>query len=276
MKGTLEITTTVPCILMCKYCPQATLIKQYGRKNQSMTIETFKTCVDKVPTDIYIDFSGYAECFLNKRASEMMRYVYFETGHRVRLYTTLKGCSLDDIDLIRDIDFSEIVLHLPDNDNLMKANIDDEYIEVFKKFTVDIGYSKAHSHGPLHDKLKPLIKNCRQNPIEPQHLHTRANNIDPDKVKLNMKKENYRAGKIWCGVIDRGGGDRLNHNVLLPDGSVQLCCMTYGLEHPLGNLLFQDYEDLFTGEEYNKVIRAMNGDESIEIACRTCRESIPK
>ena len=34
------------------------------------------------------------------------------------------------------------------------------------------------------------------------------------------------------------------HNITLPNGDVSLCCMDYGLEHIIGNLLEQDYEDV--------------------------------
>ena len=38
--------------------------------------------------------------------------------------------------------------------------------------------------------------------------------------------------------------EKLYHNVVLPNGDVSLCCMDYGLEHIIGNLLDQEYEDV--------------------------------
>ena len=39
-------------------------------------------------------------------------------------------------------------------------------------------------------------------------------------------------------------------HVLLPDGTVILCCMDYGMKHVLGNLLEMDYKDLKREERY--------------------------
>ena len=37
---------------------------------------------------------------------------------------------------------------------------------------------------------------------------------------------------------------RMNHNVLLPNGDVVLCCMDFGMQHVLGNLKRQSYEEI--------------------------------
>ena len=44
-----------------------------------------------------------------------------------------------------------------------------------------------------------------------------------------------------------------DHNVMLPDGRVVLCCMDYGIKHVMGNILEQRYLDLFWGNELKRV-----------------------
>ena len=44
-----------------------------------------------------------------------------------------------------------------------------------------------------------------------------------------------------------------DHNVLLPDGRVVICCMDYSLQHVIGNLEKQSYYELFQGEEHKRV-----------------------
>jgi hypothetical protein len=146
----------------------------------------------------------------------------------------------------------------------MKCKIDENYITNFKSFINTIGYTSVHAYGSLHKNLQSLI-NCEIQPK--QRLHTRSNNVDTNF------KQRYLNGKIACGVIIRHHRENYNHNVLLPNGDVVLCCMDYGLKHRLGNLLINKYEDLFKSENY---ITLMNGleNENIEILCRTCSEAI--
>lgn len=62
----------------------------------------------------------------------------------------------------------------------------------------------------------------------------------------------------------------LNHNVLLPDGTVVLCCNDFGMKHVLGNLLKEDYDSIISSEQMRLVKRGMNLDESLSILCRKC------
>lgn len=261
------------CKNVCSYCPQSLLIKQYGRK-EYMTLDNFRIILSKLPKNVNIDFSGYAECFLNPDASTMMLEA-FKAGYRLRLFTTLVGITDKDIDIIKNISFAQTVLHLPDYEGHMKATVDDEYLRLAKRFKHEVGYHSAHCFGTLPDVLISIFNNCVEEPIDNQHIHTRANNLGDNTIdKLGLLKHNYTSGPITCGVIYRERETRFNHNVVLPNGQVQLCCMLYGLEHPIGNLLTDTYESLFTSEGYLRVMQGLT-DESIGLACRNCKETYP-
>jgi hypothetical protein len=45
--------------------------------------------------------------------------------------------------------------------------------------------------------------------------------------------------------------------------------MDWSLQHILGNLLITDYDSLFKGEEYSKIVRGLE-DDSSDILCRYC------
>lgn len=94
-------------------------------------------------------------------------------------------------------------------------------------------------------------------------MHDRAGNLDDDILISATRK---RHGKISCSLC----GQALNHNILLPDGRVLLCCMDYGMKHVLGNLLQQSYEEIINGSEMQRLKCAINGDESIDLLCRGC------
>jgi hypothetical protein len=273
MRGTIEITTISHCKNVCTYCPQSLLAKRYQHPDKVMSLDTFEKCLAKVPQDIWIDFAGYAEPFLNPNCAELLLAAN-KARYNIRLYTTLVGLTEETINKIKSIVFSSVILHLPDNEGYMKANVDDEYCRLAEKFIYNIGVTSSHVYGSLHNKLRGIISNCNEKPLNNQHLHTRANNVQSTKIEL--KPMNYISGPIECGVIVRKGGTMMNHNVLMPNGDVLLCCMDYGLEHKIGNLLTDNYDDLFQSAEYKRVVQGMNGDENIEILCRTCSEAYPK
>ena len=63
---------------------------------------------------------------------------------------------------------------------------------------------------------------------------------------------------------------------MLPNGDVVLCCMSYSLKHKLGNLLEQEYYDIFAGQEL-ATLRAenMRAKFSERSSCRTCNRATP-
>lgn len=60
----------------------------------------------------------------------------------------------------------------------------------------------------------------------------------------NLRLEKRKNGKVKCSVSS------FDHNVLLPNGDVVLCCMDYSLKHVLGNLNKQSYDSIIREEEY--------------------------
>ena len=66
----MEITTVIGCRVQCTFCPQTLLMNKYEEKANInkitwgepviMGFDTFRTCIDKLPKDTEIDFSGFA------------------------------------------------------------------------------------------------------------------------------------------------------------------------------------------------------------------------
>jgi hypothetical protein len=259
--GGLEITTVSLCKNMCTYCPQKLLQSVYGPK-EYMTLETFQTCLSKIPKDIDILFAGFAEPFLNPECSTMIK-IASQQGYLINLYTTLIGIREYDIGLLYGVKLNNVILHMPDNDGDMKCIVNQNYISNLKLFIKKIGFSSAHCHGPLHKKLNWLV-DC--NIQQKDKLHSRSNN----NKEMNQNQRLY--GKIVCDVIRRHNRANYNHNVLLPNGDVTLCCMDYGLKHKFGNLLTNSYNDLFESEAYKNLMNGLTN-EDVDILCRTCSEA---
>ena len=62
----------------------------------------------------------------------------------------------------------------------------------------------------------------------------------------------------------------MNTNVVLPDGTVLLCSQDYGMEHILGNLYLDTYEDILMGKKMQQIYEAANGSGNLQLLCRKC------
>lgn len=248
-KGRLEITTHIGCPMNCDDCPQALLRSKYkGRK--TMSFDDYKKAINKVPTNVRIDFSGMCEPFVNKSCADMILYAY-EKGHPLALYTTLQGATIEDYERLKDVKYEVVTIHLPDEEGRSTFKITDEYLEILNKWECD-----NHScHGTVAEAVKPYI-NPYKNLIT--FMHDRAGNVE-GRPHTNIDEDR----QIYCIT----SGLSLNHNVLLPDGTVLMCCMDYGMTEVFGNLFEQSYSEVVMSKEANEMRRRLYGGESI---CRKC------
>ena len=99
--GRLEITTHIGCPMNCIDCPQALLLSKYQGKRM-MDFEEYKYAIDKVPTNVRIDFSGMCEPFVNPHCADMILYAAAK-GHPLALYTTLQGATEEDYQKLKNI-----------------------------------------------------------------------------------------------------------------------------------------------------------------------------
>ena len=299
----LEITVNIAhkgCAVACIVCPQDKLSKTYNlypenKLIRDLSFDTFKTAIDKVPLTTRIDFSGYTEPYLNKDCSKMIKYVH-DRGHTVSVYTTLVGATESDVDLLLDIcqhptrPFSAfdqenpLCIHLPDEGGVMPVRITNKYKRVLK-YLITKAQSLRLGLG-THIRIMTMDKNGKLSkeildvfPVDKIPFQfkaiSRASNLDDDGVKRKAPTmTNYeggvgmKTGKIICK------SNSLHNNVLIPNGDVHLCCMDYGLEAKVGNLLENDYDYLHNGEEMKYITDRMT-DDSLEgdIICRRCENA---
>ncbi|MBN1841171.1 MAG: SPASM domain-containing protein [Deltaproteobacteria bacterium] len=223
-----------------------------------MSFETFGTCLKKIPKEICIDFSGFCEPWMNPHCTEMLTHAY-DQGFDVGVFTTAAWLTFQDIDQIKHIGFKRFVVHLPDNDNLTNMSVDVRYLETIGKLLEsDIVNLSFMTIGNLHENLANTFDIVvREDPVI-----DRAGNVTG---LPGLRRGKKMKGKIRCVSCT----DDLNHNVLLPNGDVALCCMDYGLQHIVGNLVSEKYLSIFNGVEYLKVKRGLI-DDSLDILCRYC------
>ena len=259
----LEVTLSIGCKLDCKFCPQEIIKNEYIKKScnkaKFLSFDDFKKCISKVAKGMLITFSGMSEPFLNPECSKMLKYA-FDKGYKITLFTTLMGMNDEDYEIIKKIDFDHLIIHIPDEENNSKFVITNHYLNLLKKISMEKHIDYYSCHGHVHNKIKNIIN---KNIEIYSDMIDRAGNLKVEGVNTSNNK-----GKIICMVgsaIDCGAWQP----ELLPDGSLILCPMDYGMKHVLGNLITEDWNQIKNGNEFSKILNGWQ-DDSIDILCRKC------
>lgn len=256
-------------------------LKNDKNRETMMSIDTFKKCLFTIDTAVDIHFSGYAEAFENPDAIEMVEHAV-NKGHNVGINTTLMFMTKEVIDrLVKIGRFKHFHVHtpsatyfetigrigktpflkdVPEDQGKTKKEISEKYFDLLD-YMIDNASSVGahfHTHSAPGKALHPEIEERFGNRIRAvgyknRGLNSRAGNIGKLTGEA-LWKDN------WC--------ERIIHNVLLPDGGVQLCCQDYGLEEPIGNLLHMSYHTLF---ETNRFKEIQAGKASI---CQRCDDGV--
>jgi hypothetical protein len=277
----LEFTLMVGCPLKCTFCPQDGLRGAYGKATKYLSLEDFRTILAKVPPHVRIDFSGMAEPWANPDATAMLRHA-LQSGYTIALYTTLYDLPPEDRDAVLGMltthaaQIEVLCLHLPDaNGNMRGWRYNAAYEASLRAFlglgmagtwrnfqvmTMDAG-GKPH---PDLDHLGIQLGTWQG--------HTRAGNVGPEDVgNQDIAATPQHDSAVTCGFTPF-----YDQNVCLPNGDVVLCCMDYGLQHRIGNLLEQDYYDIFASAGLG-ALRAENMRPGFSAAslCKRCDRATP-
>jgi organic radical activating enzyme len=268
----LEVTTTRGCRILCRYCPQEELLRSPLSKSQRLLrLEDFTRICEKLPRPFRLHFTGFSEPFHNPECAAMMRHAHRE-GYHLKLSTTLSGVGANDLDVFERCICFRTILHLPAAENLMNLPIIDEYVEILGRVlpTLGTGDLVLTFGSRFHDRIASLVAQHEHafevKVIAPESSdwNTRAGN----KVSFKRTPDLSRHARLRCTK------DRLFQNVLLPDGTVVLCCMDWTGKHVLGNLLTQSYEEITSGEEMKHVLRSLENGRSGTL-CWTCEYAAP-
>lgn len=266
----IDFTLVIGCIINCMYCPQSKLVSEYFKDNKNrkreLDFEDFVKILDTVEPGSTVSFAGMAEPFLNNRCADMICYAY-DRGYKISLCTTLQGMTEEDFDKICKIKFDRFVLHIPDNEKYAYFNIDDTYMKLLQRVHREITIDYYSCHGTPHKDIRSIVD---MNRIDRFNAQDRAGNLEMEEVVHHDWK-----GKIVCYRVWSAEAMCLSWlPEVLPDGTVLLCCQDYGMEHPLGNIIEEDWDSIFHGEGMKRYVQGLN-DESIKTICRKCECARP-
>lgn len=304
----------IGCPLQCTFCPQDELKAAYGKaagrrfrgtgtmaaadarthgplKNKYLSLDNFQIILKKIPRHVRIDFAGMAEPWANTQATQMLKYT-LEKGYQTGIYTTLFEMSRDDanrtLDLLHQhLEQLEILcLHVPDaNGNMTGWRPSTEYRDVLALF-LDFGQRELKGKFTLAGSLLcPRFQVMTMDPsgrvhealtdfglnLDPWRGHSRAGTLREEVVeKLQAKPPPQHRGAVMCSITPF-----FDHNVLLPNGDVVLYCMDYSLKHIIGNLLEQDYYEIFVSPELAR-LRTENSKPGFSKCslCKSCDDAV--
>lgn len=232
-----------------------------------MTFETFCACLDKLPTEEEVVFSGFAEPWLNPLCTAMLRHAE-RSGRPICVFTTLVGMAAADYEDLAGVKTRLLCLHLPDAAGNAHFTMQDEkYRAILARALADVAAHRLRvdffsCHGPLHPEIREAVLACCVPIVD--EMHDRAGNVADGTVR-HVPRRN--CGRIVC---TRCHGTALDQNVLLPDGTVLLCCMDYGMEFPLGNLLEDSWNEIAEGAAKRRCRAMLESEAEGDILCRTC------
>jgi hypothetical protein len=277
----LEFTLMVGCPLKCTFCPQDNLRGIYGTNTKYLSLPNFRLVLGKVPKHVRIDFSGMAEPWANPEATAMLRHA-LQAGYTVAIYSTLYGMTLQDgqdvVGLLRQhaAQIEVLCLHLPDRSGNMRGWRYSADYEANLRAFVALGMSRILANfqamtmdgsGVTHPDL--------------QHMgillgawkgHSRAGNVSEADVPgqpITATAEHHSA--VGCSFTPF-----YDQNVCLPNGDVVLCCMDYSLQHKIGNLLEQEYYEMFASSGLATLISEnMDPRFSHKSLCKSCDRAKP-
>tara|TARA_Y100001963_G_scaffold82457_1_gene114324 strand:+ start:278 stop:1279 length:1002 start_codon:yes stop_codon:yes gene_type:complete len=250
-------------------------LKNNSNRETQMTLGLFMKYLKTIPSDVDIHFTGYTEPFENPQCLDMIDHVLGK-GHRVLINTTLVGMDKASVDRLEEIVteypgrlIKEINFHLPSkkyHENIGRTTraekeetgkeISDDYLDLIDYINKHKLTSSAHgslrigwhAHGGVHPEIAKVHPK-----VASRGLNSRAGNLGKLTGKALWEKN-------WCA--------RIYHNVLLPDGSVQLCCQDYGLDEPLGNLKDMDYEELHNTNKFKDI------SDGGAVLCQKCDDGV--
>lgn len=271
-KKVVEITTNVGCRISCSYCPQARLNKSYKTTggDRTLGIDDFALYLSGIPESVDVHFSGFSEPFHNTDTTLMILHAH-QKGHKVAVFTTMDGLTPGNIDTLASIPFKRFSIHAPDRAGLMRMAVDSNYIRTLK-YIVEKKISGLEFFvlGMPHPDLKEIFVDIKAS----QRVHTRAGNVEifSNEIFAALSRDEISHRTHGHAILCRR--DRVNANVLLPNGDLYLCCMDYSLEEKIGSLRESKYMEVITGANLANVISRMASN-SAQIICRRCEYALP-
>jgi hypothetical protein len=231
-----------------------------------MSLQRLKSYLETVPRHVGIHFGGFSEAWLNPECTDLLLYVH-ETGYRITVHTTLAGLSANDVLRMAHVPFRLFRVHLPDS--RMRLELNQAYLDTLIALRVsrtqNLDYVRLLTADEDTGVLDPRIEDALADAtVFVDYLSDRAGNIEGLGIQTTVRK----TGRIRCSFDP--STNRLDHNILLPNGDLILCCSDWSLSCVIGNLGTQSYGKILEQSPTLAEIRQGLDDDSKDTICRRC------
>ncbi len=270
-KNVAPITTKIGCPILCKYCPQDVLIKNYLKRDNpvmDLSMETFVQMLERIPKDVIISFTGFVEPFANPECVDMILYA-LDAGYVIRVFSTLYNVSIEDYKKFKDYkNLKTLDIHLPDSNGNTRFPMTDSYKETLRYvvehppkyarlWTSCLGVD-SHTHEEIRD-----IISVAGNPVNSVHGLVYDNRLFHGRAKLRCNRD--------CSRIDN---EKAGVGMILPNGDVIGCTQDWELQNYIGNILkVNSWDELMQGELRRQFREALDNPE-IDNICTYCELAV--
>ncbi len=287
-----SIEPTNRCNLNCPECPSG--LGELTRPLGLLSFEKFKVWIDQIKDHaFYVQLYFQGEPFINKDLPEMLDY-----ARKQNIYTSISTNGL----LLNNKNIKQILDSPPDKLIFSIDGLDEETYQNYRvggKFEdVDKSFRMFMKEKKKRKQKKPFVEFqfivMKQNEHQIESVKKYAKELGVDKVALKTmqvssyesaihylpKNKKYSRYKIENGTfkIKKKLGNRCfalwRTSVITWDGIVVPCCFDKDATYKLGNIIQNNFSEIWTNINYNNFRQGVLNDRASIPICTNCTEGL--
>ncbi len=287
-----SIEPTNRCNLNCPECPSG--LGELTRPLGLLSFEKFKIWIDQIKEHaFYVQLYFQGEPFINKDLPQMLNY-----ARKQNVYTSISTNGL----LLNEKNINEILENPPDK---LIFSIDGLDEETYQNYRVGGTFSNVDRAFRMFMKEKRKRKNnkpfvefqfivMKQNEHQIEDVKRYAEELGVDKVALKTmqvssyesalhflpKNQKYSRYKIENGTfrLKKKLANRCfalwRTSVITWDGVVVPCCFDKDADFKLGNIEHNNFDEIWTNNNYKNFRKKILEDRASIPMCRNCTEGL--
>lgn len=289
---TFSIEPTNRCNLKCPECPSG--LGELTRNLGLLSTENFKNIINQIKdTCIYIQLFFQGEPYINKNLSEMVA-----NARKNKIYSAISTNGL----LLKESKIDEILETPPDK---LIFSIDGLDEESYQKYRVGGKFSAAEKALKLLINKKkekkqklPFIElqfiAMKQNEYQISDVFKFGSKLGVDKVVIKtMQLSSYENALKFMPIDKKYSRYYIEDNqlkiknklknecfalwrtsVITWDGDVAVCCFDKDADYNLGNVFKNNFNEIWTNENYTKFRKAIFNNRKKIPMCTNCTEGL--
>ena len=262
----IEVSTVNKCDNRCAYCPSINKNLDRKSKVEYMTLEDAKRYFSKIPRPAEIFFGGHSDPMRAPEIYDIVKYLR-EEGVFVYMLTTLHKVDKSVVRKVFSLPNVHARIHMVDSNGYTGMKLSPELIKNYEIAIKLINRNGGKVYGCCWGDLPIELEHLRNAFETPIDMNMQTLCDFGGNIKHKWAKPYYIAGPIKC---------RRNHTCmhLLPDGRLSVCETDWALNHIIGDLNENTYEEIVNGDAYKRYKEILLSQDE-DCVCRHCTDAIP-